>query len=499
MKKLIFTFFATIAFFALTAQVDRELVLVEIATGTWCGYCPGAAMGAHDLMTNGDPVAVVENHNGDVFANTYSNARNNYYSVPGYPTAKFDGNYDEYVGGSATQSMYSNYLPKVNARMLIPAEFTIDITGDNTGDLYDVKVTVSKVAAYSGTNLVVHLCLTETDIAYNWQNQSTIDYTNRLMVPDANGTAVTFPSNNSTVEVELSFTFDNSWVKENCELIAWIQDNTNKYALHTASVMLVDLDPGYPTWLANFDADPTDICEAGTAHFHDQSIGDVIQYAWTFDGGYPATSSLQDPNVYYMETGAYDVQLIIFDGTRYDTAFKSSYIEVHDLPDVVFGPVEDLCNEDWDPYTLTQGDPEGGSYSGEYVTEGMYFHPTESGVGQFDVTYTYIDEFGCENSDDQVITVVNCVGMDENAEAVTLEIYPNPSTGKFNLNINAIDLENAGLKVIDIVGKVVYELNELNVQGSQTVNIDIGEHPSGIYFVQIKNETQSVSKKVFLK
>ncbi|MEA3444251.1 MAG: hypothetical protein U9R19_05930, partial [Bacteroidota bacterium] len=29
--------------------VDRNLVLYEINTGTWCGYCPGAAMGADDL------------------------------------------------------------------------------------------------------------------------------------------------------------------------------------------------------------------------------------------------------------------------------------------------------------------------------------------------------------------------------------------------------------------------------------------------------------------
>jgi hypothetical protein len=263
--------------------------------------------------------------------------------------------------------------------------------------------------------------------------------------------------------------------------------------------MLPDLEPGTPTWVADFDAEPTDICEVGTAHFSDQSIGNVQTHYWTFEGGNPATSTLMNPNVYYDEIGEYDVQLVISDGSNYDTAFKENYIKVHDLPDVVFGTVEDLCNEDWDPYTLTQGTPEGGIYSGEYVTEGMYFHPTESGVGQFDVTYTYTDEFGCENSDDQVINVVNCVGIDETSETVALEIYPNPTSGKFNLNIKADEFNNAELTVIDIVGKVIYEQDNLNVQGSQEINIDLSEHPSGIYFVQIKNENYSVSKKVFLK
>ena len=502
MKKLIFTFLATFAIFALSAQIDREIVIIEVGTGTGCPYCPGAAMGLHDLYTNGDPVAGIEYHNynsSDPFNTVEAPIRCSYYGISGYPTAQFDGEYNEYVGGSNSTSLYGSYLPIVNARMAMDAYFTTVITGDNTGDQYNVKVTCTKNGTYSGSNLVVHLVLTETDIPYNWQGQSMIEYAQRIMVPDAYGTPITFPTNNSTVEVELSFTFDNTWVKDNCELICFIQDNDNKNVLHGGAVMLPDLDPGFPTWLAGFDAEPTDICEAGTAHFHDQSIGEVIQYQWAFPGGYPETSGLENPNVYYAATGEYDVQLVIYDGTRYDTAYKTNYIGVHNLPDVVFGAVENLCNEDWDPYLLTQGTPDGGVYSGQYVTDGMYFHPTESGTGQFDITYTYTDEFGCENADDQTITVVNCVGVGENAEAVSLEVYPNPSYGIFNLDINAIDLNNAELKVIDIVGKIVYEQGKLTVQGSQTVSIDLSEYPSGIYFVQIKNENHSVSKKVFLK
>lgn len=500
MKKLIFTLFATLAVFALSAQIDRAEVLVEVGTGTGCPYCPGAAMGLHDLYTNGDPVAGIEYHNynsNDPFNTPEAPIRCSYYGISGYPTAQFDGEYNEVVGGSNSSSLYGSYLPIVNSRIQDQTSFAVAINGDHSGDVYDIKVTIDKVAAYSGTNLVIHFVLTETDIPYNWQGMSTIDYTQRLMIPDANGTAVTFPSNSSTVELELQFTFDNTWVPENCELISWIQDNDNKYVLSTGSVMLEDLDPGYPTWLADFEAEPSEICESGTAHFQSTSIGDVIQYQWTFDGGYPETSDLMNPNVYYSELGTYDVQLVIYDGTRYDTAFKEAFISVNTPPDVEFGEVEELCNEDWDPYILTQGSPEGGVYSGEYVTEGAYFHPTESGVGEFVVRYTYT-EGGCENFAEQVITVVNCVGVNENNENISLEVYPNPTSGKFNLNINAIDMRDAELQVIDIVGKVVYS-QEVNITGSHIFTLDISDNPGGIYFVQIKNDTQSISKKVFLK
>ena len=499
MKKLIFTFFATFALVALMAQVDREIVLIEVGTGTGCGFCPGAAMALEDLYENDDPVAGIEYHNynsGDPFNTPEASIRCSYYSIGGYPTARFDGGYGVHEGGSASSSLYSTYLPKVNARMQMPTEFTVDITGENSGNLYNVKVTVNKVADYSGDNLVVHLCLTESHIPYSWQGMSTIEFTDRLMAPDGYGTVVSFPSNTGTVEVELNFTFDNTWVKENCELIAWIQDNSNKYVLNTTSVMLPDLDPGYPTWLADFSCDETEFCESGTAHFKDESIGDVIQYAWTFEGGSPSTSSLKNPNIYYDEPGDYPVQLIIYDGSRYDTVYKEAYISVVTAPIVTFGPVEELCNEDWDPYLLTQGSPEGGVYSGDYITEDMYFHPTEAGVGEHVVTYTYT-EGGCVVSVDQTITVVNCVGVEQNNENVSLEVFPNPTTGLINVNVNNIN--NASLQVFDVVGKVIYNIEEINISGQQTLNIDLSNNPAGIYFVQIKNDTQSVSKKVYLK
>lgn len=501
MKKLIFTFFATFALIAMMAQVDRSNVLVEVGTGTGCPYCPGAAMGLHDLYENGDPVSGIEYHNynsNDPFKTPQAPIRCSYYGISGYPTAQFDGEWAQHEGGSSSSSLYSTYIGKVNQRMAIQTEFTVEITGENTGDLYNIKVTANKLAEYTGSDLVVHVCITETDIAYSWQGQSTIDYTERTMIPDAYGTDITFPSNNSMVEVELNFTFDNTWVKENCEIIAWVQDNSNKNVLTSVGVMLPDLDPGFPTWLADFTAEPTQICESGTAHFHDNSIGDVLQYQWFFDGGYPETSGLMNPNVYYAEPGVYDVELVIYDGSRYDTANKVGFIQVNNPPDVSFAPVEELCNEDWDPYLLTQGSPAGGIYSGDFVTEDMYFHPTEAGVGEYTITYTY-EEGGCEGTADQTVTVVNCVGVEEVAADVALEVYPNPSNGIFTVNIDAANFENAELKVVDMVGKVVYSLDNMTISGEKSIDINLSNNPAGIYFVQIKNEQQNVSKKIFLK
>ena len=63
---LLFPLFITIVMVN-AQQVDRDKVVVEIATGTWCQYCPGAAMGAEDLLANGKEVAIVEYHGGDEY------------------------------------------------------------------------------------------------------------------------------------------------------------------------------------------------------------------------------------------------------------------------------------------------------------------------------------------------------------------------------------------------------------------------------------------------
>jgi len=501
MKKLVFTLLATFTFFGLFAQMDRELVLVEIGTGTGCPYCPAAATGLHDLYTNGDPVAGIEYHsyNGsDPFNTPEAAQRNSYYSITGYPTAWFDGSYDKAVGGGSSGSMYTTYKPKVDARMNIQTSFKIEIFGTNAGDVYSITVRMKKVAAYSGSNLKLRFALTETDIPYNWQTLTTIDYCERIMVPDANGTPITFSSVGAEIDEELTFIFNDSWEAENCELIAWIQDDGNKEVMHCDGVMLLDLESPEPTFLADFYADNTDLCEPGLVHFFEDCVGDPNSFKWTFEGGTCQNPYDPNPSVYYPNEGSFDVTLIISNGSEKDTTVKMEYINDHGYPDVTFSAVEPLCNEDWDPYTLSTGEPEGGEYTGEFVSDGIYFHPTESGVGDFAVNYIYTDEWGCGASADQTVTVVNCVGVGEDAESIALEVYPNPTKGIFNVDINTVELINAKLQVVDALGKVVLEQQAL-AQGSNQISVDLSNNQQGIYFVIVSSEDQRIVKKIFLQ
>ncbi|MBU2651614.1 MAG: hypothetical protein KKA81_11815, partial [Bacteroidetes bacterium] len=81
MKKIILLLSILVLLYSGTTaqQVERDMVIVEIGTGTWCQYCPGAAMGADELIANGHDVAIIEYHGGDDYENTASVSRLNYY------------------------------------------------------------------------------------------------------------------------------------------------------------------------------------------------------------------------------------------------------------------------------------------------------------------------------------------------------------------------------------------------------------------------------------
>lgn len=218
-------------------QVDRELVLLEIGTGTWCQFCPGAAMGADDLIENGHSVAVIENHNGDNFANTYSNHRNNYYNISSWPTAVFDG-VVIVEGGSNTNSMYSNYLLRYQSRIDNPSSFLLDIVPFFDGSSCNATITVNKVDEYESDNITLHFVLTESEILFNWQGQNHLNFVNRLMIPDQFGTSIELATG-ETQTYDFQFNVQANWVSEHCELVAFLQDENTKEILQGTKIDLI--------------------------------------------------------------------------------------------------------------------------------------------------------------------------------------------------------------------------------------------------------------------
>ncbi len=147
-------------------------------------------------------------------------------------------------------------------------------------------------------------------------------------------------------------------------------------------------------------ASPEEICAGSSVQLSiDLTGGSGAQtYSWTSD---PAgfTSDIADPVVYPTVGTTYYIE-VSEDG---NTVSNDVTVVVNPSPDVTIGTFDGVC-VDANAFDLTGGLPEGGVYSGMGVTDGM-FNPANAGVGTFNITYTYSNAGGCENSASSSITV----------------------------------------------------------------------------------------------
>ena len=92
---------------------------------------------------------------------------------------------------------------------------------------------------------------------------------------------------------------------------------------------------------ADFSGTPTMLITGGSVTFTDLSAGNPTSWKWSFPGGEPDSSTLQNPVVTYTARGTFDVVLIVSNNVSCDTLTKTNYISA-DFPAQVREPATDL-------------------------------------------------------------------------------------------------------------------------------------------------------------
>lgn len=117
----------------------------------------------------------------------------------------------------------------------------------------------------------------------------------------------------------------------------------------------------YTSVTASFTSAITSGCADLEVEFIDQSSDNVVEWLWTFEGGSPATSTLQNPTVSYATAGQYDVLLTVSHPESTGTIMLESYIAVSDVPVTSFEFFDDLFEVDFTNTTV-----EGSTYSWDF-------------------------------------------------------------------------------------------------------------------------------------
>ena len=231
-----------------------------------------------------------------------------------------------------------------------------------------------------------------------------------------------------------------------------------------------DLNSSPPS--ASFDVSNNSLCMGETIQFNDFSTGSVSSWDWDFgDGG---SSNDSDPTHLYGSPGTYTVTLTVTNTIGSDT--ETQNITINDLPSVSLNtPLSQVCNTDGS--FSVSGSPSGGTYSGPGMT-GSTFNPSNAGVGTHTISYSYTDGNGCSALDQVVITVDNCVGIN-NLDMDHILLYPNPNDGRFRLSKTYSGML---LEIYGLDGKLIHSQTASNEQEW----IELNHVEAGVYTLKLK-------------
>lgn len=96
-------------------------------------------------------------------------------------------------------------------------------------------------------------------------------------------------------------------------------------------------------------------------------------------------------------------------------------------------------------------------------------------------------------------TTSQLTGVNNLSNDLSVMIYPNPTNGKFKIELSNSQLKNnkCEIKIYNLLGEKVFQSSSINGQTSN--EIDLSASPKGIYFVQIYNENKNHSEKIIVQ
>ena len=126
----------------------------------------------------------------------------------------------------------------------------------------------------------------------------------------------------------------------------------------------------------------------------------------------------------------------------------------------------------------------------------QYSYPLNSLIGNANVIFRIV--FHSDQSVNQQGVVIDDFVIEgtlanQQFEMSNIAIYPNPSKGIFNVSMGTIIPKT--VDVYDLTGKIVYSKSEFQNNPSQFL-LDLSSISSGIYFVKISSDNQSITKRI---
>ncbi len=95
----------------------------------------------------------------------------------------------------------------------------------------------------------------------------------------------------------------------------------------------------------------------------------------------------------------------------------------------------------------------------------------------------------------KTVSITSLIGIDEKILDNAFSVYPNPSNGKFNIELKDASFRKTSVEVYSVVGGIVYKA-DMDLSANNVYALDLSGKANGMYMVKLITESGSVTKRI---
>ena len=199
-------------------------------------------------------------------------------------------------------------------------------------------------------------------------------------------------------------------------------------------------------------------------------------------------------------TGGASIWVIPFNACGEGPESAHFPVEIHPTPVVNLGDDMTVC-ANW-TVTLDAGVQAPGStflWSTGETTQTIVVDTTGVGIGGGAFSVEVMTSAGCTKFDEIAIQFDDCTGLQEVTDSWSVDVFPNPSNGIFNIELRSNYAKPVQMRIFNAIGIEVYAKNNILINQTNNIPVNLEKYSEGVYYLNLSGEGINIIKKVVIQ
>lgn len=269
---------------------------------------------------------------------------------------------------------------------------------------------------------------------------------------------------------------------------------------------LIDFESGSSGWTHKaetfYSSEPTDIWSVGTP------AGSVLNSTHSGSNAF-YTGTYEDSAYFTLETPCFDFSSLQTPQVEFwmiyniELGFDALFFEYSTDDGVNWTKLGTANDPDWYNSSTVQGVCDGAQWTGTNSTWTLYKHDLSSLAGQAEVKLRFNMSADITVSkegvviDDFTIYDNTPTSLNYSGNIVSCSVFPNPAEGNISISVNPKNNSKVTISMRNVLGELTQQLSS-EISTAEQFNIDLSSFPKGIYFIEVKVNDETISKKITL-